>query len=113
LLRIDGVNVFRIWSSPTFVVTWLAGIVPPSGSTGAEFVPGVISRYTSSSSDFSRTVMCASRWIGAYWSSIWITTRVRGPSRLTPTTLPTLTPAIRTSPWLWIESDSGSSTLNR
>ena len=55
--------------------------------------------YVSPSSDFWRRIARVSAGRGAYWLSIWITALVRPAVRSseTETTLPTLTPEIRTS----------------
>ncbi len=97
--RVCASNVERIWSSWTVGAICVRGIVPPSASFGPFCEPGDSSMYVSPSSDFWRRIACVSAGRGAYWRSIWKTAFVRPVWRSseTETTLPTLTPEIRTS----------------
>ena len=74
-----------------------AGIVPPSGSFGPERFPVESSTYASPSRVFSRRIARVSAGIGAYWLWRSSVTYELTPRAWTFSTLPTLTPEIRTS----------------
>ena len=95
--------------------TWPRGSVPPSGSFGPFADPGESSTYVSPSTDFWRRIARVSAGRGAYWLSISIVA-FSSPvclSSPTETTLPTLTPEIRTSDSAASCTACSNSTSNR
>jgi hypothetical protein len=89
----------KISSSSTVGVTWALLSVPPSGIVGLPGLPGVSSTYVSPSSVFWRRIALAVLRTGANLGSSSIVASVRFPfgSSSLPRTLPTRTPATRTS----------------
>ncbi len=96
---VAGSKMRRISSSSTVGSTCEFTSVPPSASSPADGWPGVSSTKVSPSSVFWRRIARVSRGIGANFGSIFRITFVRLPalSSRFERTLPTVTPAIRTS----------------
>ena len=89
------------WSSWTGAEVCETGIVSPSSRSPASGVPGRMSKNRlPSKNSRSRTLICASLWIGSASSLSFIVTTTAGespPTGSTAETWPTSTPAIRTA----------------
>ena len=113
-MRVSGSSESKISSSWTLSLTWASASRPPSGSFFAP-CPGVSSTYVSPSSVFCRSFATVSACSGANSrsSSIVATVRLRSPSTSSLRTLPTETPAIRTSASVASVVASGKATFTR
>ena len=85
------------WSSACVDWIWAGGIVPPSGSLRPEWLPGDMAMYASPSRVFWRRMARVSAGSGANRGWMSIVTSEFTPRARTATTLPTLTPEMRTS----------------